>query len=99
MGIWANPSLADGVVKPISFQVTFLNGETKTYQEQDWIQQHGFDPLSAVWAPAAGSTATTTAVPGPITTTIATTTGTSTMTTTVQVITAAPGSSCKSCST
>merc|ERR1712183_525131 len=37
--------------------------------------------------------------PGPITTTIATTTVTSTTTATVQVSTAAPGSSCKTCST
>jgi len=56
--VWTNPSLADGVVKPISFQVTLLDGETKIFQEEDWVEQQGFDPMSAVWAPQDVSTTT-----------------------------------------
>jgi len=56
--IWENPPFGSevnwGVVKPITFEVTLLNGETKVFGEDDVISNHqGEDPFSDVWSPDA----------------------------------------------
>merc|ERR1719222_706610 len=61
--IWENPGLGQGVVKPISFEVTLLNGETRIFGEEDFIQNQGSDPFSDVWAPPSTTTTVTETAP------------------------------------
>jgi len=55
--IWENPIFGSevnwGVVRPISFEITLLNGETKVFGEDAIISNQGEDPFSDVWSPDA----------------------------------------------
>jgi len=101
--IWLNPDLGAGVAKPITFEMTLLNGEKKTFAAEDFISNQGADPFPEVWAPGDSDT-TTTSIAAPTTTVHDTATTTVTATTTTSLLpatttTTLANENCMSCST